>query len=131
MSIGKISFDKVVLDCKDPVVLSEFYIKLLGWKKGYDKDGFIIIGSKDCNVDIAFQKNEDYIPPIWPEKIGKQQMMLHIDFAIPLSMLQKWIDYVIELGGSKSEFQYAEAGDGAVMFDPEGHPFCLDVIYDT
>ena len=131
MSIGKISFDKIVLDCKNPVELSEFYIKLLGWKKGYDKDEFIIIGSKDCNLDIAFQKNEDYVPPVWPEVEGKQQMMLHIDFAIPHSMLQKWIDYVIELGGTKSEFQYAEAGDGAVMLDPEGHPFCLDVIYNT
>ena len=131
MSIGKISFDKVVLDCINPTALSEFYLKLLGWEKGYDKDGFIIIGSKDCNVDIAFQKNEDYIPPVWPEEKGKQQQMLHIDFAIPQSMLQQWINYVVELGGKKSEFQYAGEGDFAVMLDPEGHPFCLDIIHNT
>ena len=131
MSIGKISFDKVVLDCKDPVALSDFYCKLLGWSKPYITEDFIIIVSDDCNVDIGFQRNDDYVPPVWPEAQGKQQQMLHIDFSMQLSKLQEWIDYVVELGGKKSVFQYADAGDGAVMLDPEGHPFCLDVIYDT
>lgn len=131
MRIGKISFDKVVLDCKNPMALAEFYCKLLGWKIGLVHEQIIIIGSEDSNVDIGFQANEDYVPPVWPEAEGKQQQMLHMDFAIPLSKLQQWVDYVIELGGKKSTFQYAEAGDGAVMFDPEGHPFCLDVIYDA
>ena len=131
MDIGKINFDKVVLDCKNPVALSDFYCRLLGWEKGYETDEFIIIGSRDCNVDIGFQKNDDYIAPVWPEESGKQQQMLHIDFSIAHSKLQDWIQYVVELGGKKSGFQYAEAGDGAVMFDPEGHPFCLDVIYET
>lgn len=131
MSIGKISFDKVVFDCKDPMALAQFYCKLLGWKIGLVHEQIIIIGSKDSNVDIGFQANENYIPPVWPEIEGKQQQMLHLDFAIPQSKLQQWIDYVIELGGRKSEFQYAENGDSTVMFDPEGHPFCLDVIYDT
>ena len=131
MSIGKISFDKVVLDCKDPLALAQFYCKLLGWKIGLNCEQIVIIGSEDSNVDIGFQPNEDYVPPVWPEENGKQQQMLHIDFAIPQSKLQEWIDYVIELGGKKSEFQYVKDGDGAVMFDPEGHPFCLDVIFDT
>ena len=131
MNISKISFDKVVFDCKNPKALAEFYCKLLGWNIGLEIEQIIIIGSDDCNVDIGFQYNEDYVPPEWPEVSGKQQQMLHLDFAIPHSKLQQWIDYVIELGGRKSDFQYAEAGDSVVMFDPEGHPFCLDVIYDT
>jgi len=131
MSIGKISFDKVVLDCKDPVALSDFYAALLGWRKGYVTDDFIIIGSKGCNVDIGFQRNDDYVPPVWPEAEGRQQQMLHIDFSMQQSKLQEWIEYVVELGGKKAEFQYAEEGDGAVMLDPEGHPFCLDIIYGT
>jgi len=82
-------------------------------------------------VDIGFQRNDDYVPPVWPEAPGKQQQMLHIDFSMQQSKLQEWIDCVVELGGKKAAFQYAEAGDGAVMLDPEGHPFCLDIIYDT
>lgn len=123
--IGTINFDKVVLDCKDPATLSDFYVKLLGWHKGYITDDFIIIGSKDCRVDIGFQRNEMYVAPVWPEEHNKQQQMLHIDFSIEKTKLQEWIDYAVELGAKKSEIQY---GDWAVMFDPEGHPFCFDVI---
>ena len=128
MAIGKISFDKVVLDCKDPAALSDFYCKLLGWQKGYITDDFIIIVSDDCNVDIGFQRNGDYIPPVWPEAEGKQQQMLHIDFSMQKSKLREWIDYVEALGGKKAEYQYSNEGDWAVMLDPEGHPFCLDAI---
>ena len=97
ISIGKISFDKVVLDCKDPMALAQFYSKLLGWEIGLVHEQIIIIVSDDCAVNIGFQPNEDYVPPVWPEAAGKQQQMLHIDFAIPQSMLQQWIDYVIIL----------------------------------
>jgi hypothetical protein len=113
------------------MALAQFYCQLLGWKIGLVHEQIIIIVSDNCEVNIGFQPNEDYVPPVWPEAEGWQQQMLHMDFAIPKSRLEEWIEYVIELGGRKSEFQYAEAGDGAVMFDPEGHPFCLDIIYDT
>jgi hypothetical protein len=128
--IGKISFDKVVLDCKDPVALSDFYVSLLGWTKGYITDDFVIIASEDCNVDIGFQRNEMYVAPVWPEEENKQQQMLHIDFSMQQSKLQEWIDYAVSIGAKKSQIQFPEHGDGVVMFDPEGHPFCLDVIYD-
>ncbi len=72
-NVRKIKFDKVVLDCRDPQKLADFYIKLLGWQKGYDKDGFVIIGSPTSNVDIGFQQNIDYVQPTWPERDGLQQ----------------------------------------------------------
>lgn len=131
ISIGKISFDKVVLDCKNPMALAEFYCKLLGWRIDFVHEQIIIIVSDDCAVNIGFQPNESYIPPVWPEAEGKQQQMLHLDFAVPQSMMQQWVDHVIELGGKKAETQYPENGDSTVMFDPEGHPFCLDAIYDA
>ena len=124
-NIGEINFDKVVLDCKDPMALSDFYVKLLGWKKGYVTNDFVIIGSEKCNVNIGFQKNELYIAPIWPEEVGKQQQMLHLDFSMEKATLQEWINYAIELGARKADTQY---GDWVVMLDLEGHPFCFDVI---
>ena len=124
-NIGVIKFDKVVIDCKDPAALSDFYAELLGWHKGYVTDGFIIIGSDSCNVDIGFQRNEDYVSPVWPEEHNKQQQMLHIDFAIEKTALQDWIDLAIQLGAKKATQQF---GEWAVMLDPEGHPFCFDVI---
>ena len=123
---GSIKIDKVVLDCLDPAALSDFYIRLLGWKKGYDTGDFIIIGSGADNIDIGFQKNSDYTPPEWPEINGKQQMMLHLDFAVSASERQDWVEYAISCGGTKADFQYSE--DWTVMLDPEGHPFCFDPI---
>lgn len=122
--IGEINFDKVVLDCRDPQALSDFYAKLLGWHKGYVTDDFIIIVSQSCAVNIGFQRNELYTPPVWPEEPGRQQQMLHLDFSMEKEKLQEWTDFAVSLGAKKADTQY---GEWAVMLDPEGHPFCLDV----
>lgn len=124
-NIGEINFDKVVIDCVNPHLLADFYVNLLGWKKGYETEEFVIIGSEKCNVNIGFQRNEIYTVPVWPEETGKQQQMLHLDFSMEKEKLKDWIDYAVKLGAKKAEIQY---GNWAVMFDPEGHPFCFDVI---
>lgn len=121
---GIIKIDKIVLECKDPVKLSDFYIKLLGWEKGYDNNDFIIIGSETGNIDIGFQKNTDFIAPKWPEVEGEQQMMLHLDFCVAAAEHQEWVKYAIYCGAKKADFQYSK--DWTVMIDPEGHPFCID-----
>ncbi|MDR0324735.1 MAG: VOC family protein [Oscillospiraceae bacterium] len=121
---GAIKVDKIVLDCIDPAKLSDFYVKLLGWHKGYDTPDFVIIGSETGGIDIGFQKNLDYIPPVWPELEGKQQMMLHLDFYVPAGEHIEWVRYAIFSGARKADTQYSE--DWTVMLDPEGHPFCLD-----
>ncbi len=121
-----IKFDKVVLDCLDPQTLSDFYIRLLGWSKGYDKDGFVIIGSKASNVDIGFQRNPDYVQPVWPEQDGKQQQMLHLDFAVDASEHQYWVTHAVSLGAKVAGTQFSD--HWTVMLDPEGHPFCIDTM---
>lgn len=124
-NIGEINFDKVVLDCKNPVTLSDFYVNLMGWHKGYETDDFIIIYSEKCKVNIGFQRNEIYVAPVWPEEVNKQQQMMHLDFSMEKAKLQEWINYALELGARKADIQY---GDWVVMLDPEGHPFCFDVV---
>lgn len=121
-----IKFDKVVIDCIDPGSLAEFYIKLLGWSKGYDYDGFVIIGSETSNVDIGFQRNPDYLPPVWPEAQGAQQQMLHLDFAVERCDHQYWVEWAKECGATVAGFQYSD--EWTVMLDPEGHPFCIDLM---
>jgi predicted enzyme related to lactoylglutathione lyase len=125
MSIGEINFDKVVIDCIDPSSLSEFYAELLGWKKAYIADDFVIIVSDACKVNIGFQKNEMYVTPVWPEEDNRQQQMLHLDFSMEKQKVQEWVDFAIKLGAKKAPDQY---GEWVVMLDPEGHPFCFDVI---
>ncbi len=125
-NVKTIKFDKVVLDCLDPQALADFYIKLLGWKKGYDNNGFVIIGSETSNVDIGFQVNADYVQPTWPEKDSQQQQMLHLDFAVDPSDHQYWVQQAISFGARKATEQYSD--QWTVMLDPEGHPFCIDAM---
>lgn len=121
---GKILYDKTVIDCKDPASLADFYARLLGWEKGYVTDDFVIIGAGEGGADIGFQKNADYARPTWPDEAGKQQMMLHLDFAVPKRALDDWVKYAEYCGARVADTQYSD--DWRVMIDPEGHPFCLD-----
>ena len=124
-NFASIKFDKVVLDCLNPESLADFYVELLGWNKGYVKDDFVIIGSESSNVDIGFQKNICYVPPIWPEKINEQQQMLHLDFSVEnIEEMNHLVQHAISSGAKRAEFQSSELW--TVMLDPEGHPFCIE-----
>ena len=90
----------IVVDCKDAGVLAEFYSKLV----------------------MAFQEIEEYQPPVWPWKEGKQGQMLHLDFYV--ENLEEAVVYAIQLGARQADEQYFRTS--RTMFDPAGHPFCLD-----
>jgi len=47
--------------------------------------------------------------------------MLHLDIAT--DDLEAAVAFAIECGATQAEFQPQE--DVRVMFDPDGHPFCL------
>ncbi len=113
------------LDCKDPHELANFYAKLLNWEiPAYDED-FVALsppGSKQgAYPGILFQKNPDYIPPVWPDTPDAQRQMAHIDFAV--NDLEKAVQYALQCGATLSEQQFSD--HWTVMFDPAGHPFCL------
>ena len=117
----------VTVDCKDPKSLSEFYIRILGWEKTYEKDDFIIIASSLCNVRICFQKNPDYVPPVWPEIPNEQQQQVHMDFKVrDKEHMNHMVEYAITCGATKAKEQFS--GLWTVMFDPAGHPFCFDTL---
>lgn len=50
--------------------------------------------------------------------------MAHIDFLV--DDLEKGVLHALECGATKSEIQYFDTS--TVMFDPEGHPFCLSTV---
>jgi catechol-2,3-dioxygenase len=121
-----IALDAVVLECRDVDSLSEFYIRLLGWKKNYGEDDeWADIVSPSGGVKIAFQKNEDYIPPVWPDKPGEQQQMVHLDFTVrDKEQMECAVQHAISCGAVKTGMQYDPA-KWTTMLDPEGHPFCF------
>ena len=121
----KIKMSAFTLDCKDLHELANFYAALLHWDIPFQDEEYVVLGAPETNhgeyPGITFQRNPDYIPPVWPEEPEAQQQMAHIDFAV--NDLEKAVQYAIQCGATIAEKQFSD--NFTVMFDPAGHPFCL------
>lgn len=117
----KTRLHNIVLDCKDAASLSDFYAKLLGWEKDASDPEWIMVKSAESSVNLLFQQDEDYTPPVWPEEPGQQQKSVHLDISV--ENLEEGIAHAIECGAKKAKTQFSPWW--TVMIDPEGHPFCL------
>lgn len=125
-----IALDAVVLECQNVVALADFYIHMLGWQKNYqENDEWRDIVSPSGGIKIAFQKNEDYIPPIWPDVPGAQQQMAHMDFAVKdQAQMALAVERALACGARKAGTQF-DPEKWTTMLDPEGHPFCFVIWY--
>ncbi len=117
----------VTIDCKDPRALADFYIRMLQWEKTYEEDGYVALNSPSCNVRIGFQRNDYYVPPVWPETPGSQQQQVHLDFKVrDKEHMMQMVEHALRCGAVKAEMQYSDLW--TVMLDPVGHPFCFDTL---
>ena len=118
---GSIPNISINVDCTDSKTLREFYAGLTGWDQGFHWSVLIcengmIIHFMGCDGDF------EYIPPVWPEKPGKQQKQMHFNFQV--DDLSSAVEEAVRLGATKAAEQYG--GEHFVtMIDTEGHPFCL------
>ena len=121
----KIKMYTFTVDAKDPQELAKFYAALLKWEVMSFGDDLVCVYAPGTNngsyPSILFQRNPEYLPPVWPEEPGAQQQMAHLDFAV--NDQEKAVQYAVECGATISANQYSN--DWTVMFDPAGHPFCL------
>ena len=121
----KIKMYSFTMDCTDPYKSAKFYADLLKWEiPFYDEDYACICPSKTYQgayPGITFQRNPEYVPPVWPEKPEAQQQMAHLDFAV--NNLEEAVQYAVQCGATIAPEQFSD--DWRVMFDPDGHPFCL------
>lgn len=125
-----ISLDAVVLECNDVAALADFYIRLLGWKKnGGEDDEWAEIVAPSGGVIIAFQQNEDYSPPVWPDEPGAQQQMAHLDFTVrDKEQMELAVQHALSCGAVKASVQY-DPEKWITMIDPAGHPFCFVILH--
>jgi catechol 2,3-dioxygenase-like lactoylglutathione lyase family enzyme len=122
-----IKLKTVILECCDIPQLLSFYTGLLNWPVVYEVDTFVGICSDKGEVGIAFQYDENYIPPIWPSQPERQQIMVHLDFAVTdKEELKEAVEKAIMLGAKIASEQYG-GEDWVTMVDPAGHPFCFVV----
>ena len=110
-----------IIDCPAPLRLAAFYSEVTGRSvmEGSSED-FARIAFRD--VDLAFQRVEDYRAPSWPEDVHPKQY--HLDFEVDLIEAEQ--RRVIELGATLQKDVVGAEGYGwQVYTDPVGHPFCL------
>jgi len=121
-----IALDAIVLDCRDVAALSAFYMRLLGWERHYDGDDeWTEIVSPSGGAVIAFQLDEDYLPPVWPGEPGAQRQMAHLDFIVrDREQLALAVERAVSCGARKARVQY-DPEHWTTMLDPDGHPFCF------
>jgi len=121
----KIKMYSFTLDCKAPHDLAKFYASLLCWEVMYMDEDWACVYAPGTGQGgypgLLFQRNPEYLPPVWPEEPGAQQQMAHLDFAV--NDLEKSVQHAVDCGAAISPSQFSD--NWTVMFDPAGHPFCL------
>lgn len=118
-----------VIDCdEDAVAMASFYAKLLGWHiadQGPLGKWAIIRSQDDPPLKIEFAGSTDYQRPVWPNREGEQQMMMHLD--IQVDDIERAVATVIAAGGAEAPWQPPNRDRNRlrVVVDPAGHPLCL------
>jgi catechol 2,3-dioxygenase-like lactoylglutathione lyase family enzyme len=128
-----------VIGCGDAWELAEFYASLLGWhvvdRSEKVPGGWALVRSPDGVHKLEFQREEPFVPPVWPTVAGAQQMGMHLDIAVdglaPMSAMEQrraqfgeMVEYAVSLGARVADHQ-PQPERVVVMLDPAGHPFCL------
>ncbi len=110
-----------IIDCSDPMKLAGFYAEVVGREIADGSDGewaSITYGE----VELAFQRVDDYCRPSWPSNEHPKQY--HLDFEV--DEFEPEQRRVIKLGATlQADFIGTEGYGWQVYTDPVGHPFCL------
>ena len=121
----KIKLYSLTLDCPDPTLLAKFYAALMEWDViSHDEDYAFAYApgtTQGAYPIILFQRNPDYVPPVWPDEPEAQQQMAHIDLAV--NDLEAAVQHALDGGATLAGAQFSELW--RTMLDPAGHPFCL------
>jgi catechol 2,3-dioxygenase-like lactoylglutathione lyase family enzyme len=124
MSHYGITLTTVNIGAPDPGTLARFYERLLGLTIAREEPDDVMLRGVDDGVNLSFQREVNYTPPVWPAGPGDQQMQLHLEVRV--DDLEGATAYALELGATLADFQPQD--DVRVCLDPAGHPFCLWVV---
>ncbi|THV26686.1 VOC family protein [Glycomyces paridis] len=110
-----------IIDCPDPMKSAAFYSAVTGREvlaSATDQWAGIRYGE----VELAFQRVDEYVAPTWPGSEHPKQF--HLDFEV--DEIEPEHRRVVELGATlKQDFINPEGYGWQVFVDPIGHPFCL------
>ena len=106
------------LDCEDPVVLAEFWARMLGGEVVFSNERTVAVQTPW--VWIAALRVDDHVPPSWPDASVPKH--LHLDLAV--EELEASVAEAISYGAVVADHQ-PSPDRFQVLLDPAGHPFCL------
>lgn len=142
-----IKWSGVCIDCSndDFEAMLGFYGQLLGWKVRagcanpsectHEGDHWASMRDPEAPfineewhagaVALLFQGERWYEPPVWPERPGAKDKMLHLEIYV--DDLDAAVAHAVAVGGREAAHQPADRDPSRlrIMLDPAGHPFCL------
>ncbi len=110
-----VRFVGVSLDCADPDELADFYLRLLGGRVLWRREGSV--GLRVPGVLLVPQRVAGYRPPVWPGA-----SVVHLDLTAG-EELDEPVARALELGARLADPQPDPRW--RVLLDPAGHPFCI------
>lgn len=109
----------VVVDCRDPQALADFYAGLLGGEVRAEEKDWVVL-TEPSGRRLAFQRAPQHQPPDFPDPRGSQQF--HLDIRV--DDVEDAERQVLDLGATRVSGATEDA-DFRVFRDPAGHTFCL------
>jgi predicted enzyme related to lactoylglutathione lyase len=110
-----------IIDCPDTMALAAFYSEVTG-RPIHEGGNADWAGIRFGEIELAFQRVDDYRAPQWPGSEHPKQS--HLDFEVDDVEAEQ--ARVLALGATLLQDSIGPEGYGwRVYADPIGHPFCL------
>lgn len=103
-----------------PRELAAFYARLLGTTVGTAEDGWAQVRAPG-GFTLNFERERHFRRPVWPSVAGEQTASQHLD--VEVDDLDAAVAHAVACGAVLARTQPQD--DVRVLFDPDGHPFCL------
>ena len=108
-------FTELVVDCRDPRSLAEFWCAVLDWRVTEEVEGLVEIAGDEPGPTLLF------IPVPEPKTVKNR---LHIDVNPRDREQEEEVERVLALGARRVDVGQGDV-DWVVLADPEGNEFCI------
>jgi catechol 2,3-dioxygenase-like lactoylglutathione lyase family enzyme len=128
----RLAVTSVTVGAPDPRTLAAFYAHLLGWEVTASDpprpgmppgDGWAQLRppAGQSGPTLNFEYEARFTRPVWPAVAGGQNATQHLDIAV--TDLAESVRWAVAAGAELAGYQPQD--DVRILFDPDGHPFCL------
>src|SRR5438067_10999319 len=101
MAQPRMRISATVLGAPDPPALGAFYARLLAWTVVENDPGWVRVKPPDGGPGLSFQLESDYVPPVWRQVPGAQQMMSHLDIGV--DDLERGVAWALGAGARRAD----------------------------